>query len=70
MLNHFFMEEGFVQNGKKNIQRRPCILLSVDFTLHKINLFISTKIFSGERMIILHAGFNEGFVPNARKIIL
>ena len=29
-----------------------------------------TFIFSGERMIILHAGYNEGFVPNAQKIIL
>ena len=26
-----------------------------------------TFIFSGERMIILHAGYNEEFVPNARK---
>ena len=39
-----------------------CILLSVDFTLHKINLFI------GERMIILHAGYNEGFEPNAEVV--
>ena len=33
--------------------------MSLDFTLHKINLFIS------ERMIILHGGYNEGFVPKA-----
>ena len=42
-----------------NIQRLPCILLSVDFTLHKINLFYVLKmftfIFSDERMIILRA---------------
>ena len=50
-----------------NIQRWPCILLTVDFTLHKINLLIGTKIFSGERMIILQARYNEGFVPNAQK---
>ena len=50
MLNHLFMEEGPVSFKLANIQRWPCILLSVDFTLHKITLFI------GERMIILHAG--------------
>ena len=50
MLNHLFMEEGPISFKLANIQRWPCILLSVDFTLHKINLFI------GERMIILHAG--------------
>ena len=49
-----------------NIQRWPCLLI-VDSTLHKINLFIGTKYHFRERMIILHAGYNEGFVPNARK---
>ena len=66
MLNHFFLWKR-VSFKMANIQRWPCILLSVDFTLHKINLFIGTKIFSSERMIILHAGYNEGFVPNAQK---
>ena len=62
MLNHFFMEENFIQIG--NIQRWPCILI-VDFTLHKIYLLIGTKYALLERMIIFHAGHNEGFVPNA-----
>ena len=53
------MEEGPVSFKLANIQRWPCILLSLDFTLHKINLFIS------ERMIRIHAGYNEGFVPKA-----
>ena len=51
MLNHPFSEEGPVSFELANIQRWPCILLSLDFTLHKINLFIS------ERMIIFHAGY-------------
>ena len=62
-----FMEEGFIQIGKHStLGRWPCILLSVDFT-YKINVFIGTKYVSGERMIILHAGYNERFLPNARK---
>ena len=62
MLNHLFMEEGLVSFKSANIQHWPCILLSVDFTLHKINLFIC------ERMIIILAGYNEGFVPNAEVV--
>ena len=50
----FIMEEGPVSFKLADIQRWPCILLSVDFTKHNINLFI------GEKMIILHAGYNEG----------
>ena len=50
----------FNQIGKH--QRSPCILLSVAFILHKINLFI------GERMTILHAWYNEGFVQNAEVV--
>ena len=57
MLNHLFMEEGPVSFKLANIQRWPCILLSVDFTLHKINLFI------GEKMIILHAGTMRDSYP-------
>ena len=56
------MEEDPVSFKLANIQRWPCILLSVDFTLHRINLLIC------ERMIILHAGYNEGFVPNAEVV--
>ena len=56
------MEEDPVSFKLDNIQRWPCILLSVDFTLHRIDLFI------GERMIILHAGYNEGFLPNAEVV--
>ena len=56
------MEEGPVSFELANIQRWSCILLSLDFTLHKIILFIS------ERMIILHAGYNEGFVPKAESV--
>ena len=64
MPNHLFMEDGPGSFKLANIQRRPCISLSVDFTLHtcKINLFIS------ERMIILHAEYNDGFVPNAEVV--
>ena len=56
------MEEGPVSFKLANIQRWPCIILSFDFTFEKINLFI------GERLIILHAGYNEGFVPNAEVV--
>ena len=62
MLNHLFIEESPVLFKLTNIQRWPCTLLSVDFTLHKINLFI------GERMIMLHAGYNEGIVPKAEVV--
>ena len=69
MLSHFFMEEGSFKLA--NIQRWSCILLSVGFTLHKINFFCVLNMLncyiSGERMIILHAGYIEGSVPNARK---
>ena len=42
--NHRHAKPLFMEEGKlANIQRWPCILLSVDFTLHKINLFIGTK---------------------------
>ena len=64
MLNHFLWKR--VSFKLANIQRWACILI-VDFTLHKINLFIGTKYALLERMIILHTGYNEGFVPNARK---
>ena len=40
MLNHFLWKR--VSFKLADIQRWPCILLSVDFTLHKINLFIGT----------------------------
>ena len=58
-----FLEEGPVSFKLTNIQRWSCIPLPIDFTLHKINLSI------GERMIILHAGCNEGFVPNAEVVL-
>ena len=60
MLNHLFMEEGPVSFKLANIQRWPCILLSVDFTLHKINYFI------GERMIILHVGSMRDSCPTLK----
>ena len=41
MLNNFLWKR--VSFKLANIQRWPCILLSVDFTLHKINLFIGSK---------------------------
>ena len=50
-------------NHLTNIQRLPCILLSVDFTLHKLNLFIGTKY-----TLLLY--FQGGFVPNARKKVI
>ena len=50
MLNHLLMEEGPVSFKLTNIKHWSCILLSVDLTLYKINLFI------GESMVILHAG--------------
>ena len=40
-----------------------CLLISLYIKL----IYLCTKKNSGERMIILHAGYNEGFVPNARK---
>ena len=60
MLNHLFMEEGPVSFKLANIQRWPCLLMSVIFTLHKINLFI------GERMIILHAGTMRDSYPTLK----
>ena len=51
-----------IKLSRNRVRDMACILLSVDFTLHKINLFI------GERMIILHAGYNEGFEPNAEVV--
>ena len=49
--------------------------MSVDFTLHKINLFyvlnMLNNIFSGERIVILHAGtaMRDSY-PTHEKIIL
>ena len=34
---------------------------------NSVKLLLVLSIFSGERMIILHAGYNDGFVPNVRK---
>ena len=54
------MEKGPVSFKLANIQRWPSILLSVDFTLRKINLLI------GERMIILHAGTTRDSYPTLK----
>ena len=58
------MEEGFIQIGKHSTL--AVHITSVDFTLHKINLFYVLNILNFYiyrwRMIILLAGYNEGFV--------
>lgn len=43
-----------------------CIPLHVYMYIYR--LFTSIEILSGERMIILHAGFEAGFVPGAELV--
>ena len=52
-----FIETCTSSAWSKEVWDETVILLSVDFTLHKINLFI------GERMIILHAGTMRDSYP-------
>ena len=66
MLSHFFVEEGSFKLA--NIQRWPCILLSVGFTLHKIDFFYVLNMLNfyisrwkNDHTPMDHAGYNEGY---------
>ena len=63
MLNHLCYDggSGFIQIGKHSTL--AVHITVTDFTLHKIYVFI------GERLIILHAGYNKGVVPNPEVVL-
>ena len=68
MLNHFLWKR--VSFKLANIQRWPCILLSVDFTLHEINLFYILKYFQVKECSYFMLGTMRDSYPTHEKIIL